>query len=370
MGILFEKVSVLGLGLLGGSLARAMKSRGLCGSVTGLGRTPERLAYALANGIADVAVTDPAVAVRGAGLVVIATPVGLIPAMIDAIAAHLQPGAVVMDVGSTKVSIVEHAERVLPEGVHFVGCHPMAGSENNGVEASSDILFENALCVVCASARTEVIALKRIETLWTELGARALLMSPKEHDLLVAAASHLPHVVAVSLCRTLSDVCDGNEKVAPLLAGGFRDTTRIASGNPEMWRDIIVANTAPIRDVLDRFAAALDDIRARIARADPDELMDMFTGAKEFRDRIPQRGMGALDSEHRIIVDVADRPGVLGDIAGALGRAGINIRNMNIRHVREPGGGTLMVILEKGRDMDRAIALLNELGFSAREDDL
>lgn len=370
MDIFFEKVSILGLGLLGGSMARAMKARGLCGIVTGLGRTPERLSYALANGIADVAVTDPETAVRGADLVVVATPVGLIPDMLDAIAPHIKPGVVVIDVGSTKVSVVEHAERVLPESAHFVGCHPMAGSENIGVEASTEILFENALCVVCAAARTEVSSLKRVETLWTELGARALVMSPQEHDLLVAGASHLPHVVAVSLCRTLAAMCDDNEKVAPLLAGGFRDTTRVASGSPEMWRDIVMANTLPISNVLDQFAKKLDEVRACIARANPDELMNMFTDSKNFRDRIPQRGMGALESEHRIIADVADRPGVLGDIAGALGRAGINLRNMNIQHVRELGGGTLMIVLEKEQDINRALALLGELGFTARKDDL
>lgn len=362
----FEKAAIIGLGLLGGSLARALRATGQAREIAGCGRTRERLGFALQNGIADSVTQDPAEAVRGADFVAVATPVGLIPSLLEQLAPHIKPGAIVIDVGSTKEQIVNCAERVLPGSVHFVGCHPMAGSEESGVEASSPILFENALCVVAAPERAEVGAVKRVVGLWELLKARVMVMSPVEHDMLVAAASHLPHLVAVSLCNAISGLCDRNEKILPLLAGGFRDTTRVASGSPEMWRDILLANREPIASVLDRFAEALDSARERLRNADPAELIAMFSSAKEFRDSIPQRGLGALESDYELLVDVADRPGVLGEITSALGCAGINIKNMNIRHVRDIGGGTLLVILEKEADMDRAIALLEERGFKAK----
>lgn len=366
-GNMFQRASVIGLGLLGGSLARAMKDNGLVSEIAGYGRTPERLDYARSNGIADFVTRDAAEAVRGADFVVIATPVGLIPSLLDQLSLHIEPGAVVIDVGSTKQGIVAHAEDVLPQGVHFVGCHPMAGSETSGVEAASPILFENALCVVTPSARTEVSAAERVVRLWEALKARVLVMTPLEHDLLVAASSHLPHLVAVSLCKTIDGLSADNEKILPLLAGGFRDTTRVASGSPEMWRDILLSNKIPIRNVLDRFSMTLDRLKERLDKSDPDELISLFTSAKDFRDTIPQRGLGAMESDYEIVVDVVDRPGVLGEITTALGQAEINIKNMNIRHVRDFGGGTLLLILEKENDMDRAIALLNSQGFRAKK---
>ena len=364
--MMFEKAAILGLGLLGGSMACAMKEFGLVGSVTGYGRTRSRLDFALEKGIADSVETDPAAAVKDADLVVVSTPVGLMPGIMDAAAANAKPGAVVIDVGSTKQAVVEHAERVLPDGVHFVGCHPMAGSEHAGVEAATSILFENALCVVCASARTEVSALKRVESLWTALKATVVVMAPQEHDLLVAASSHLPHLVAVSLCRAVAQLSGENEKIVPLLAGGFRDTTRIASGSPEMWRDILLQNRAPIAGVLDTFEKIFKDVRERLDAGDPDQLIRMFEGAKSFRDEIPERGRGALESDHRVVVDVEDRPGVLGEITTALGHAGVNIRNINIQHVRDLVGGTLLIVLEKETDIARAVAVLEGLGFGAR----
>lgn len=366
INVMYEKVAIIGLGLLGGSLARAMKAQGLAGSITGCGRTPERLKFAIEHGIVDAVTRDPVEAVQGADLVVISTPVGMIPGMIEKIAGHLPPGAIVTDMGSTKQMIVESAERVLPREVHFVGSHPMAGSENVGVEASTATLFQNALCVVTSSSLTEVSALKKVESLWEALKCRVMVMTPQEHDLLVAAASHLPHLAAVSLCRTLSSISDADEKVMPLLAGGFRDTTRIASSSPEIWRDICLANRSHIKDVLEGYIAAICDVRDKISGAGPEELEELFASAKTFRDEVPARGAGALRSDFEIIADVVDRPGVIGEVATALGGASINLKNINIQHVREIGGGTLLIILEKEEDIDRAIQVLHGCGFAAR----
>lgn len=364
---MFETISIIGIGLLGGSIAKTAKKYGLVGSVTGCGRRRERLEYALRNGIADRVEADPEKAVRGADLVVVCTPVGMIPEMLERISPSLEPKAIVTDVGSTKTVIVRAAEKVLPDSVSFVGGHPMAGSEETGIEASTDMLFENALCVLTSSGGTNIGALNRLERFWEALKAKVMIMSPEEHDLLVACSSHLPHIVAVSLVRCVAGLSEDHKKVLPLLAGGFRDTTRVASGSSEMWRDICVANGEFIASVIDKFGESMKEIAEAVRNGDAGALSGIFDGAREFRDTLPSRGRGILAPENEIIVDVADRPGVIGEITGALGVAGINIRNINVQHVRELRGGTLSIILEKQDDIPRAIKALLDRGFTARE---
>lgn len=364
---MFEKMAILGLGLLGGSLARASRNLGLVKSVSGSGRRDEALKFALESGIADSVSKSHAEAVKGADLVVICTPVGMIPDVIDAIAPSLEKGAIVTDVGSTKTRVVEHAEKALPDYVSFVGAHPMAGSEMSGIEHSNATLFENALCVLTSSTGTNISALNKMEIFWKTMRARVLIASPMEHDMLVAASSHLPHMAAVALALCVSDVSDKNEKVVPLLAGGFRDTTRVASGSPDMWLDICMENSGFIASMMDSFEKRARAVRDAIATGDRDALMDILRAAKTFRDEAPARGKGALEPVNELLVDVADRPGVIGEIATALGASGISIRNINVQHVREMRGGALALALEKKEDVPRAAELLREKGFSARE---
>lgn len=364
---MFDQVAIIGLGLLGGSLARAMRLRGLAKRITGCGRSPKRMQFALDHGIADAVDADPVVAAENADLVVIATPVTVIPDILKSLRGHLKAGAIVTDVGSTKIEIVRVAEELLPDNVHFVGGHPMAGSEDYGIEASTDTLFENALCVLTSSARTDIHTLQRLQNLWEALHCRVMILTPEEHDLLVAAASHLPHIVAVNLVRSIEGISLEHEKILPLLAGGFRDTTRVASGSPEMWRDICIANRRQIGAVLDRFAEAFRDTAGIMIDGDPERIERLFKDAKRFRDELPERGRGALISEFEILVDAVDRTGVIGEIASALGRAGVNIRNINVQHMREMGGGVIRLTLEKEPDVDRAVSVLRDAGFTARQ---
>jgi prephenate dehydrogenase len=363
----FNRIAIIGIGLLGGSIARTARKNGLAGGVTGCGRKKERLEYALANGIADRVTHDPREAVRGADLVVVCTPVGLIPEMLKSIAGGIEQRAIVTDVGSTKANIVRAGESLMPEGVSFVGCHPMAGSEESGVEASTDTLFENALCVLTSSDKTNLTALEKLERFWKTLRARVMIMAPDEHDLLVAVSSHLPHMVAVSLVSCVADITGRHEKALPLLAGGFRDTTRIASGSADMWRDICLENREYIGNVIERFGVSLNELADAVRRGDAPALTGIFDSARRFREEVPAKGRGILEPENEIFVDVADRPGVIGEITGALGIASINIRNINVQHVREMRGGTLSIILEKAGDIERAIEILIERGFTVRE---
>lgn len=363
----FDRIAIIGIGLLGGSIARAAKKHCMAGSVVGCGRNEERLRFALENGIADAVEKDPVKAVAGADLVIICTPVRTIPDMLRGIAGSLVHRAIVTDVGSTKTAIVREGESLMPDGVSFVGCHPMAGSEESGVEASTDTLFENAICVLTSSERTNLAALEKLDRFWRAMRARVMIMSPEEHDLLVAASSHLPHVVAYSLVRCVADVAGRHEKVLPLLAGGFRDTTRIASSSTDMWRDICMENSEFIANMMVRFGDTFKELAAAVRSGDAVALDTFFSDAKKFREELPAKKRGILEPENEIIVDVADRPGVIGEITGALGVAEINIRNINVQHVRELRGGTLSIILEKADDIPRAIEKLISLGFTARE---
>jgi prephenate dehydrogenase len=368
-GAKFEEIAILGLGLLGGSIARAAKEQGLVERVVGFGRTEKRLRYALDNGIADRVARTPEEAARGADLVIVCTPVGLIPGIIDSIAPHVKDGAIVPDVGSTKTEIVSRAERALSPRVNFIGGPPMAGAEESGIEASTATLFENALCVLTSSSGTNISALNRLERFWEKFRARVMIVSPEEHDLLVAASSHLAHIAAVSLTRCVNDISKDHEKVIPLLAGGFRDTTRVASGSPEMWRDICIDNKDRILAVIERFSRSIDEIAELVRGGDEGNLTKLFSDAKHFRDELSARSRGILEPENELLVDVADRPGVIGEIATSLGAAHINIRNINVQHVREFKGGTLSIILEKSSDIGPAVELLKSLGFHAAAPD-
>ncbi len=363
---LFDNIAIMGLGLLGGSLARAGRKAGLFSSVTGFGRNDARLAWALENGIADKVTKDPLEAVSGAGIVVLCTPVNMIIDMMGAIAPALAPGTIVTDVGSTKQTIVDAASGIFPHDIHFVGAHPMAGSENSGVESSFDTLYENAICVVTPTDTTDMASLSKVTSMWQRLKASVMVMPPDEHDYLVAVSSHLAHFAAVGVVNCVEDICAADEKVLSLLAGGFRDTTRVASGSPEVWRDICAANAAHIASILSRYSLHIADLASLIASGNFDELENVFDRAKIFRDGIPARKKGLLTSDYELIVDVADRPGVIGDIATALGAARINIRNISVQHVRELKGGALSILVENDADLAKAVDIIKSMGMSAR----
>lgn len=361
------KVSIIGLGLIGGSLALALRRTGAALRIEGCGRRPEALAYALKRGIADAVTHDPAEAARGASIVVVCTPVGTIPDMLQLIRPALSPDAIVTDAGSSKRGIVSRAETVFADarGPWFVGSHPMAGAEDSGVEAAREDLFENAFCVLTPGASAPAAAVDRVGAMWEAAGAKILRMSAEEHDSLVAAASHLPHLVAAALTKSVAEFSLNSAGVLPLLAGGFRDTTRIASGSPEVWRDICLSNGSAISEALDLFGDVFARMREVMRGGDPALVEKFFGAAKEFRDGIPRTGRGALAAAYEILVDATDRPGVIAGIATALGNAKINIKNLYVQHIRELQGGTILVTLESDEDRERAVEILTAEGFKA-----
>ncbi|OQB86255.1 MAG: T-protein [Planctomycetes bacterium ADurb.Bin126] len=270
-------VTVIGVGLLGGSAALALKACDPSVRIAGVGRRRESLQMALDAGAIDTAHLDPAPAVVQSDLVILATPVGAFARHLREIAPHLRRGAAVTDVGSTKSAVVRQAERLLGAGGPFVGSHPMAGSEQKGVSFARADLFAGATCIVTPSTRTPPRLVRRIERFWQLLGTRTVRMGPAEHDRAVAAISHLPHVLA-SLLMLLPD-----SHSLQVAATGFRDATRLAGGDPEMWRDILLTNRRAILGALDRFDERLMHLRDLLEMGDARELEKLLTLAKKRR---------------------------------------------------------------------------------------
>ena len=280
-----RRLAVIGVGLIGGSLARALREAGDVGEVVGCGRGRKNLERAVELGVVDRYSHDVAEAVDGADMVFVAVPLG---AMRDAFAAmrgHLVPGAVVTDGGSAKGSVVADARQVFGDAVAaFVPGHPIAGTEQTGVEASFASLYRNRRVILTPLPETDRQAVDRVVAMWRACGADVSEMSVEHHDEVLAATSHLPHMLAFGLVDTLSRMKE-NDEIFRYAAGGFRDFTRIASSSPVMWRDICVANREALSRMLERFAEEMSDLAETIRRGDGAHLLEIFGRAKAARDR-------------------------------------------------------------------------------------
>lgn len=285
----FKKLTIIGVGLIGGSLAMALRKKGMVGEIVGVGRSVSNLELAVKLDVIDKFTTDAAAGVLGADLVVIATPVASVPDVVKKIAASLKQGAIVTDVGSVKKSIVKEAEKMLPSGVYFVGGHPVAGTEESGVGAAFPALFETRKCILTPTAKTDKEALKKVKEIWEAAGSEVIVMDAEKHDCILAAVSHLPHVIAYSLVNTVDDVRDFEESILNYSAGGFRDFTRIASSSPEMWRDICLLNRRAILDMIDRFEEKLSALKKSIEAEEGKNLLNAFRNAKDARDSIVKK---------------------------------------------------------------------------------
>ena len=280
----FQKISIIGVGLLGGSIGLAAKKRGLAREVAGFVRRAASLKDCEKAGALDYATTDLPAAVSNSDLIILCTPLAQMRPLVRQFLPALKRGAIVTDVGSVKAGVTRELELLIQKsGAHFVGSHPMAGAEKTGVAAARENLFENAVCVLTPTKKSNPAALKKLEQFWKSLGARILKMDAAQHDLLVSRSSHLPHIVAAALANLVLD--PANPKTLPqLCATGFRDTTRIASGSSEMWRDIALANRKNVSRSVDVFVAELKKFQSALIKGDAKAVGNFFATAKERRD--------------------------------------------------------------------------------------
>lgn len=281
----WKKISLIGVGLLGGSLGLAIKRHRLATQVAGYVRRPESVAECQALGVVDAATLDLAQAVQDADLVILCTPLAQMRGLMEQALPALKPGAIVTDVGSVKGSVVQELEPLAAKaGARFVGSHPMAGAEKMGAAAAREDLFTNAVCIITPTTSTDADALVEVEKFWSQLGSRTIRLSPENHDEQVAQCSHLPHVIAATLANLV--LGSSTEAEMPkLCASGFRDTTRIASGSPEMWRDISLANHHNLSDALARFMDELRILQRAVESQDAKALDAFLNAAKQRRDK-------------------------------------------------------------------------------------
>ncbi len=284
--VFIPRLAIIGVGLIGGSLALALKERGVVGEVVGCGRGRPNLEKALELGIVDRYSRDPVAAVKDADVVFLATPVKSFAAVTRQLLPGLKPGAVLTDGGSVKAAVVAEVEPLLPDEVHFVPGHPIAGTEKSGAEAAFPTLYQGKRCILTPTARTAEEALKLVRRMWQAVGSDVVTMSLEKHDRVLAAISHLPHMVAYSLVNAVGSYDHYEENILEYSAGGFRDFTRIASSDPTMWRDIAETNRDALLEMMVQFEIFFAELKADIEAGNGDRMFEFFFKSKQLRDAI------------------------------------------------------------------------------------
>jgi cyclohexadieny/prephenate dehydrogenase len=281
---LFRRLSLIGTGLIGSSIARAARAAGLVGEIVANARTEATLAKVRELGIADRTEIDPAKAVAGADLVILCTPVGALADVTARIAPHLESGAVLSDVGSTKQSVIRDVEPLVPQGVHFVPAHPMAGTEFSGPEAGFAELFQGRWTLLTPLPGSDEEAVARVERFWQAMGAMTARMEPNHHDRVCAVVSHLPHLIAFTICGTADHLeQQAKEQVLDFAAAGFRDFTRIAASDPTMWRDVFLNNREALLEMLARFNEDVQAMARAVRWGDATYIEDAIARGRKIR---------------------------------------------------------------------------------------
>jgi prephenate dehydrogenase len=283
--LFFDKVTILGVGLIGASFALGLKDHGLCREVIGCGRREENLNRAKEKKIIDIVELDPATACKGSDLVLFATPVGIFIDLAKKITGSLKKNAIVTDVGSVKGKLVRDMEALMPESVFFVGAHPVAGSDRSGIETAAANIFNGAKCIISPTENTDKTALNRITSLWKTFGSVVKLINPDEHDRIYAAVSHLPHLIAYEIVNTVAAI---DSSYLAFSGQGFKDSTRIASSHPELWRDICILNRENLLEYVEVFKKNLDKVSQYLRAYDSESLERDFKKARALREGIGQ----------------------------------------------------------------------------------
>lgn len=357
-----NNITIIGLGLIGGSIAKALHDKlGLC-NITAIDMDKPSLDLALKQGIITQGLPSPDSSIHSSDIIFLCTPVKETFGYILEIAPHIKKSCIITDVGSTKEEIIRLVNE-MPNPPCFVGGHPMAGTEKSGFANSYAHLFENAYYVLtpCTSMTEE--ALETMKSLVEGIGAIPVVMPAGEHDKATGGISHLPHIIASALVNLVRDQDKHNGTMQTLAAGGFKDITRIASSNPVMWENIVSSNKNYILEHVERFKKILEDFATNLRNDNSGEIVEFFDGARIFRDTISSQSQGLILQQYRLIVDVLDKPGIIGDITTLLGNHQINIKNINVANSREYEQGCLIITLPDSDSVNIAFDLLTAAGY-------
>jgi prephenate dehydrogenase len=365
-----SRIAILGVGLIGGSLALSIKER-TNHQVIGFDTSVQMLDQAKALGIIDEGHATLEAAVKDADFIFIAVPVGQISSYIQQLVElPLKPGCIVSDVGSTKVEVTKKGRELNQQGYTFIGGHPMAGSHQSGVLAAHSLLFENAYYVLTPEPDTPLVEIERLSRL-LELATRAqlVIMDAMYHDKVVGAISHLPHVIATGLVAQVGNYNDANGWFHRLAAGGFRDLTRIAASHPVMWRDILLSNRIEMLSLLDDWIEQMIQFQQAIDRHDADWIEGVFARSRDLRLGLPEKKQGLLAPIYEFSINIPDEPGFIGRITTLLGEYKINLSNIGIMENREEMHGILRLTFRELLDYKRAIPCLEQAGYTVYTED-
>lgn len=349
------RILVIGLGLIGGSLALCIKKEHRDAVVYGFDINSEQARLAKALGVIDNNAETIQEGALDADLIIISTPVNQTKEIISLLAGlPLKKEVIITDTGSTKQKVVLAANPLLNNGWAFIGGHPMAGSHKSGVTAAKDILFENAFYLLTPNDQISESKVEKLKTWLKGTKAKFLIITPDEHDYLTGIVSHFPHIIAASIVRQTEKLAETRSLLPRLAAGGFRDITRIASSSPEMWRDILLQNKAVLLELLEQWQVEMEQIKKLIEKENSPEILHYFSEAKHYRDNLPAKEKGAIPAFYDLFVDIPDVPGIISEITGYLAKERISITNIRIHETREDVYGILAISFQTEEDRQRA----------------
>jgi prephenate dehydrogenase len=357
-----DTIGIIGLGLIGGSLAAVFKQSPNSYRVIGYNRNREAVREALEIGLIDQGVDTIEELAELSDVVFICVPVTLIPGIAATVAEHARLGTIITDAGSTKARLVAEIEPGLKPGIHFIGGHPMAGSERHGVKAASATLFKNKHYLLTPTENTDMEAYGKLHSLITETGANVLAIQPDKHDKAVATISHLPHIVSAALMNLAAREAHETENLLLLAAGGFKDTTRIAAGSPAMWIDICLENKDAIADALTRMIDEIQNINRSVEKEDTEGIRETLEKAQAARLNLPSVLGKDIEGLYELYIPVSDKPGVISDITLTVGQLGVNIEDIEILHATE-NSGTLRIGIPGKDSADKAATALSQKGY-------
>jgi prephenate dehydrogenase len=350
-----RNITVIGLGLIGGSLALALKKLDENFVITGYDIENDAMNIAKYRNIIDIIAGDYIEASENADLIIIATPLSRIIDVIKSIKDNLKKDVIITDVGSAKEKIVKKINSIIPKNAYFIGGHPMAGSENEGVLSARPDLFKNAFYILTPTEDTITEHLLAIHNILTKIGARVISISPEEHDENVALISHLPHILSTNLIEIVNDRQKKLKNLFKLCAGGFRDMTRIAASNTKMWLDISLENREEIIKAIDLYTCYLEKFKKSLVENDSDFIREHYLKAQKARINLPKYVEKDISKLYELEIAIQDKPGSLSEITLAISSKGINIEDVSIFHSTEFSGGGILKVLIQG-DYDSKIA--------------
>lgn len=357
----WKNFTLIGLGLIGGSIAKAIKKTYPTARISVLEKDQHSVELAISEGIIEKGLQSIEEIPADTELLFLSTPVEWNRKFLRELAPKLPSHTLLTDVGSTKRSIMEEAE-ALGLSSRFCGGHPMAGSESSGYKASDSLLLENAYYLLTPGQGFPTESIEKMKNFLSSIGSIPFVMSPEEHDKAVACVSHLPHLIAASLVKLLKKE-DEKGCMKKLAAGGFKDISRIASSSPIMWQQICLSNKEPILQMITHYQDLLEEIKASIEKEEPQGIAELFRESGEYRNSMDSSAQGLIHSEYAISLHVQDHPGAISIISTILASNMVSIRNLGINHNREKGEGALQISFYTGEDCEMAKKLLHKYGF-------